>query len=369
MKRKDLHKRLKQYSAVAGATMIGITGLADAAVVYTNPEPDVNLSSCNASFSIDFNNDSTPDAKLRIFCMDPESPSTFAGLSIESIAGGVRASKDNNMYKCIAFASGNNIDGAGGYIQNRGDVQWWGSYGNAGQFAGQGEKFLGLKLSLGTGTHYGWIRVNVSNAYNGQNTVIDYAYNDTPGASILAGETAPSTDSDATLSAGVTVDESSMIPIPTTADTIGEKIDIFDFKITDGATSDAVSTDITQIVLHTSGNGPFDKVKWLLNGPDTTDVEGTYNSGANTLTFSGLTISVADGGNETYTLSGYFNTPTSLTDNQTFGFSIDPDTAGDLTVDAAKTQFQATQDAVSNGENAKVDITATKLMFIQQPSR
>jgi hypothetical protein len=156
-----------------------------------------------------------------------------------------------------------------------------------------------------------------------------------------------------------------MIALPSTADTNASRVNLFDFKITDTASGDALTTDITQIVINTSGTGAFDKVKWLLNGPDATDVEGTYSSGANTITFSSLSISVASAANETYTLSGYFQNPTGLTDNAPFTFTISD---SDITTDGAKSTLAGSQ-SVTNGGNAKVDITATKLMFIQQPSR
>ena len=170
-------------------------------------------------------------------------------------------------------------------------------------------------------------------------------------------------DTDATLTASSIITEP--VNLPSTADTSDEAVNLFDFTITDGGTSDGLSTDVSQIVLHTSGTADFSKVTWKLNGNDALDVVGTYDDGANTLTFSGLAISVANGSNETYTLSGYYSTPTGLTDNATYIFSVDGDT--DLTLDATKTQMGTTT-AVDNGTGTKVDITATKLRFRIQPS-
>lgn len=169
-----------------------------------------------------------------------------------------------------------------------------------------------------------------------------------------------------TLSTGLTVDESSMISLPSTANTIGEKVNLFDFTIRDMGTSDGLSTDITQVVIHTSGTADFSKVQWLLNGLDANDVVGTYSSDTNTTTFSALSISVADDTNETYILSGYFLNPTGLVDNSSFEFSIDGDT--DITTDSSKSGMASTQDAVTNNTNAKVDVTATKLIFKTHPS-
>ncbi len=179
----------------------------------------------------------------------------------------------------------------------------------------------------------------------------------------LLGTAAAATDADASLTASATVTEP--VNIATTADTVGEAVNVFDFTISDGGTSDGVSTDITQIVLHTSGTGNFSKVTWRLNGPDASNVTGTYNSGTNTITFSGLSISVTDGGNETYTINGYFHDATGITEGQTFILSVDGDT--DLTVNTAKTTFGTTT-AVTNGTGSAINVTATKLIFTTQPA-
>ncbi len=170
-------------------------------------------------------------------------------------------------------------------------------------------------------------------------------------------------NSDASLSAANGVDESSMISLPSTANTLAQKVNLFDFNISDGGGGDTLSTNVNQIVINTSGTGPFDKVKWLLNGSDVSNIEGNYTS--NKITFSDFNISIADGSSEIYTLSGYFKNPTGLTDNSTFGFSVDGDT--DLTLESSKTQM-ATTSTVTNSTNAKVDINATKLIFKTMPS-
>ena len=172
-----------------------------------------------------------------------------------------------------------------------------------------------------------------------------------------------STDSDATLTASATINEP--IPLPTTIDTEAEAVNLFDFTITDGGGADGLTTDVTQIVLHTSGTADFTKVTWRLNGANVSDVVGAYDNGAKTLTFSNLAISVASGGSQTYTLTGYYSTPTGLSDNKTYIFSVDGDT--DLTLDGAKTQMGTTT-AVDNGTGTKVDVTASKFRFGTLPT-
>lgn len=178
--------------------------------------------------------------------------------------------------------------------------------------------------------------------------------------------TTTSTDSDADLTASATVTEP--VSIPTTVDTIGEAVDLFDFTISDGGTADTLTTDITKIVVNVTGttnDTDRAKVTWRLNGPDATNVTGVYNAGSDTITFSGLSISIADGANETYTVNGYFNDNTGLTEDQTFILSIDGDT--DVTVDTSKTTFAGTS-PVTNGSGTTIEVTATTLSVTTQPA-
>ena len=172
-------------------------------------------------------------------------------------------------------------------------------------------------------------------------------------------------DADGSLTASATVSEP--ISLDTTIDTLGEAIDIFDFTLTDGGGGDATAMAISQIVVNVSGtstDAERDDVTWRLNGSDATNVTGTYNSGSNTITFSGLSISVADGASETYTVNAYFNTNTSLIEDRTFILSVDGDT--DVTISSGS-NMGATS-AVTNGAGGTWDVVATTLAITTAPS-
>ena len=171
-------------------------------------------------------------------------------------------------------------------------------------------------------------------------------------------------DNDGTLVASGTVSEP--IALASTVTTTGAAVDIFDFTLTDGGASDGLALAVTQVVLNTSGTGPFAKVTFRLNGPDAANVTGTYSSGANTLTFTGLTLSVADGASETYTINAYYNDNTSLTENQTLVLSTDGDT--DLTVSGTGTQMSGSNAAIGNGSGTTVSVTATQLVLNTAPA-
>ncbi|MEQ8625868.1 MAG: T9SS type A sorting domain-containing protein [Vicingaceae bacterium] len=59
---------------------------------------------------------------------------------------------------------------------------------SVGQFPGAGDKFLGVKFTIGTSTHFGWVRLDMS-ANSDSITIKDYAYESTANATILAGDT------------------------------------------------------------------------------------------------------------------------------------------------------------------------------------
>ena len=174
------------------------------------------------------------------------------------------------------------------------------------------------------------------------------------------------TDLDASLTAAAGVAEP--VAIPTIVDTDGEAVDVFDFTLADGGTADAQALGVSQVVVNVSGtatDAQRSQITWRLNGPDASNVTGTYSAGADTLTFSGLSISVADGASEVYTVNAYFNDNTSLTDNATVILSVDGDT--DLTVLGTGTSMAATT-AVTNGTGTLTTVAATIMVYAPEPA-
>lgn len=167
-------------------------------------------------------------------------------------------------------------------------------------------------------------------------------------------------DSDGNLVACSAITEP--VAISSIADTVGERVGVFDFTISDAGTSDGLALTVSQIVLHTSGTGTFSDLTWQLQGPDADYVTGTV--GAGTITFSGLSISIANAASENYTIYAYFSTSPTSTDGQTFILSVDGDT--DLTVGSSGTKMGATS-AVNNSTGSTMNVVATKLKFTTQP--
>lgn len=153
----------------------------------------------------------------------------------------------------------------------------------------------------------------------------------------------PDSDGDLTSAAGV----NEPISLTIADNTVGEAVDLFDFTISDGGTADGLSLEVFQVIVNVTGTSDDferDKITWRLNGTGVSNVIGTYNAGADTITFGGLGLSVADGASEVYTVNGYYNDITGLTDGNTIILSVNGDT--DLSLNDG-TIFGATS-AVTN---------------------
>ena len=92
---------------------------------------------------------------------------------------------DNSTYSYPdALIQGEEISSSGYWSTRTGVL---GTFMNAGQFQGQGEKYLGIRLSGEKNYNYGWIKIYCS-MHSDTLRIIEYAYNQISGASILAGQ-------------------------------------------------------------------------------------------------------------------------------------------------------------------------------------
>ena len=181
---------------------------------------------------------------------------------------------------------------------------------------------------------------------------------------LLLCSAAEAADSDGNLVADPTISEP--VALPTTVTSPGAAVELYDFDIVDQGTSDGLDLTVSQIIANTSGTASaaeFAKVTWRLDGPDASDVTGAYSS--NTITFSGLAITVTDNSSERYVIKGHYSPNTGLTENHTFILSIDGDT--DLTVGVGGTQMGATT-AVANSTGTTIQVNATQLVFTTDPA-
>ncbi|MEQ4509724.1 MAG: putative Ig domain-containing protein [Dickeya sp.] len=181
-------------------------------------------------------------------------------------------------------------------------------------------------------------------------------------------KTAAPKDSTSTLTAGAA---SEATTFSTTATSVGSATSLMDFTITDTGASDGVATTVSALYANVSGSATsseLSKMTFLLSGPDATNVAGTYDSSTGRVTFSGLNVSIADGGSETYTIKAYYNDNTSsndITDHHTVVLSIN---ASNVTTGSGCSTFAGAQSSVTNGSGASIDVAATQLIYSQSPS-
>lgn len=216
-----IKSKLKHYSALA-ASVVALD--ASAQVVYTNIN-DTTLVNSGDYFDIDLNNDGIREGRIEFVDYSVTSSSvlraTIKGAEVDSLFNAsVNAinsiissttSSTNSTYVVAGLNLNQNINnslnnwssgatstttssssyplngviiGAKAVINSSSTT----STINVGQFPGSGDKFLGVKFTIGTAVHYGWLRLDMS-ANSDSITIKDFAYETTPNTPILAGST------------------------------------------------------------------------------------------------------------------------------------------------------------------------------------
>ena len=153
--------------------------------------------------------------------------------------------------------------------------------------------------------------------------------------------------------------------LPTTARDAEGAVALLDFTIRDTGL-DTAALAVSQIVFHTSGTGDFANLDWQLSGEDAQAATGIYDAEAHSLTFPDLTLSIADGTDETYTVRAHFkgHADHTLAEGQTFGLRTDGDS--DFTLAEPSSKMLPTE-PVDNGSGSVVDVTATRLAYVTEP--
>jgi hypothetical protein len=204
-------RQLNTYALAASAAGIGMLALsqpAQAQIVYT---PAHHVINANQNYLLDLNHDGTPDFEFKNFY------NTFSG----NVAGYLQIVPGRNANEVWAAARGATrcfepLCAAG---LRKGD-----SIGPTGAFKPDfplGERmvasdivstnsgswlnvtrYLGLKFIIAGQTHYGWARLTVTaQHWTVTATLTGYAYESTPGKTIIAGATTGPVDGDSSASA------------------------------------------------------------------------------------------------------------------------------------------------------------------------
>lgn len=153
-------------------------------IIYT----DIPDATPNATYPLDLNNDNTIDFLIQFDLIDkvmckPQNNNAYSG----SFVSGVHLpwALSVSMSICDTLATWYNASNPG--------IMSWGT--STGYWAGETDKYLALKLIVGTNTYYGWARLDLiptSTSF----TIKDYAYESTPNACIQSGQNRLSVNDD-----------------------------------------------------------------------------------------------------------------------------------------------------------------------------
>ncbi|MEN9401216.1 MAG: hypothetical protein RL632_2319 [Bacteroidota bacterium] len=152
----------------------------NAQIVYT----DIPDATPNATYSLDLNNDGNVDfvlyfggsaGNVGVLC-SPQQNNAYAGNVVGSDYLAWALASSTSICDSLSSWYGTNYPGTLGVGSNTG---YW---------PGATDRYLALKLVVGTNTYFGWVRLDVF-ATSTSFTVKDYAYNSTPNACIQAGQT------------------------------------------------------------------------------------------------------------------------------------------------------------------------------------
>lgn len=182
-------------------------GLSSFAQITYNNINDVTLTPTVGRETLDIDMDGNGSIDFRVFALDTSVQSQFGAVPVDAIgidlignnqidgsqqstgAGDILSVKVYNAAEDINsssnFMSGNPsnfVDGGGLGIGT--------SFGNAGDFVDETDKYIAVKFEIGTSiptTHYGWIRVDVADDAASV-TVKDFAYETAADTQIKAGD-------------------------------------------------------------------------------------------------------------------------------------------------------------------------------------
>lgn len=138
--------------------------------------------------SIDLNNDGKNDLNFEIIDLNKFNPKKLPE-SFDSLAARVEPVSiqilDNSTFGYPDALDVNDTISGDGSWSDRTSVL--GTFANAGQFQGKGEKYLGFRFNEEGKFNYGWIKIYCSE-HNDTIKIIDYAYNKVNGSIIKAGQ-------------------------------------------------------------------------------------------------------------------------------------------------------------------------------------
>lgn len=142
-------------------------------------------------------------------------------------------------------------------------------------------------------------------------------------------------------------------------------IELAQFTLQDGGGSsdaDNLSTVLNSITFSVSN---YANIRQIAIYDPSTNTVLAQTAGAATVTFNSLSITAADNGTKTFSIRASFNT--TVTDGQNIGLTVTSATASSSGSGFAATNAGGAATSVA-GNNDKISVTATKLLFVQNTS-
>lgn len=148
-------------------------------IIYT----DIPDATPNATYSLDLNNDTVVDfiiyfggsgSTIGVMC-NPQNNNAYSGNFVNGTYLPWALSTSNSI--CESLATWYDFTTPGTLALGT----------NIGHWVGASDKYLALKLIVGTNTYYGWARIDIL-SNSASFTIKDYAYESTPNACILSGQ-------------------------------------------------------------------------------------------------------------------------------------------------------------------------------------
>ncbi len=169
---------------ILSMSLLGAVSIASATIIHTDITDVVLGSGETLSLEIDFDQDMTTDFTIDYLDIDGaftigdnSTGDSFLGSAGSGFNAVSPLDKDATITSFSSFVTPGATDAV--YL----DFSM-----AAINFPTDADKYIGCKFSSNANTYYGWIRVN---KVGGELTVLDYAFENTPNLSILAGETEP----------------------------------------------------------------------------------------------------------------------------------------------------------------------------------
>lgn len=184
---KNYKNRLKKYSSIAGSFIVAGSKMAHAQVVYTDLSPDITVAGNDVTYDVyllNFDGDANSDLNIG----QGTEYTTYAEVFVATNGYSTTTGIVGTGYEATALNLGATIGSASSFTTAyHPDLakEYNGSIIN-GQFAGAGDKYIGVRFVISGQTHYGWVLVNVSSLAD-EIVVKEYAYDATPNATIAAG--------------------------------------------------------------------------------------------------------------------------------------------------------------------------------------